>query len=83
MLQPAVQRVRQTSPEGIVQGLKTSATYVRGVWNRLNGARLDGSDGAAPLGLPLPESTEAQRQQILEQLHDEIEELEKKLQVCK
>jgi hypothetical protein len=80
-LQPAVQRVRETSPEGVLEGLKTSASYVKGVWTRLNGARSDGFERTAPAGLPLPANSEGERNKTLDRLHHQIEELEKKLQV--
>lgn len=79
-LQPAVQRVRETSPEGVLEGLKSSATYLKDVWTRLNGARLDGLSGAAPKDLLVPQSTEAARAKETDQLHEELEKLESQLQ---
>ncbi|KAI3427991.1 hypothetical protein D9Q98_006379 [Chlorella vulgaris] len=80
-LQPAVARVKQTSPEGVVEGLKSSASWARGLWNRLNGSPGQplGKD-AAPFGLPLPASTEEQRKQATAQLNVQLDGLEKKLQ---
>lgn len=79
-LQPAVLRVKQTSPEGVVQGLKSSAVWAKGLWTRLNGS--PGQPLAdAPAGLPLPvSSTEEYRKQEVQQLERKLDGLEKKLQ---
>lgn len=79
-LQPAVARVRETSPEGLIQGVQKSASWARGLWDRLNGSAYDGASSAAPSGLPLPSSFESDRAAAVDALHGEIEELEKKLQ---
>jgi hypothetical protein len=79
-LQPAVARVRETSPEGLIQGAQRGASWARGVWDRLNGSAGDGAGGAAPPGLPPPASTEAARAAVIEGLHAEIEDLEGRLQ---
>lgn len=79
-LQPAVARVRETSPEGLIQGVQKSATWARGLWDRLNGSAYDGASSAAPSGLPLPSTLESDRAAAVDALHGEIEELEKKLQ---
>lgn len=79
-LQPAVQRVKETSPEGVVEGLKTSAVWAKGLWNRLNGSPGQPLDKDAPFGLPLPVGTEEQRKQHMQQLNLQLDALEKKLQ---
>ncbi len=82
-LQPAVARVRDemtTSPESLIEGVQKSATWARGLWDRLNGSAYDGATSAAPSGLPLPGTLESDRAVAVEALHGEIEELEKKLQ---
>ncbi|KAL4443418.1 hypothetical protein ABPG75_011155 [Micractinium tetrahymenae] len=79
-LQPAVQRVKETSPEGVVEGLKTSAVWARGLWNRLNGSPGQPLDKDAPFGLPLPMGSEEQRKQHMQQLNMQLDALEKKLQ---
>ncbi len=79
-LQPAVARVRETSPEGLIEGVQKSATWARGLWDRLNGSAYDGASSAAPSGLPLPSTLESDRTAAVDNLHSEIEELEKKLQ---
>jgi LETM1-like protein len=79
-LQPAVARVRETSPEGLIEGVQKSATWARGLWDRLNGSAYDGASSAAPSGLPLPLTLESDGAAAVDALHGEIEELEKKLQ---
>jgi len=79
-LQPAVARVRETSPVGLIQGVQRSGTWARGLWDRLNGSAYDGASSAAPSGLPLPSTLESDRAAAVDALLGEIEELEKKLQ---
>lgn len=78
-LQPAVARVRGTSPQGFITSVKSGALWARGVWDRLNGAAVSGGGTGAPEGLPLPTSTDAERAAVIKGLHGEIEELENKL----
>ncbi|PRW56758.1 LETM1 and EF-hand domain-containing anon- mitochondrial [Chlorella sorokiniana] len=83
-LQPAVQRtaglVKETSPEGVVQGLKSSAVWAKGLWNRLNGSPGQPFTKDGPFNLPLPVGTEEQRKQALQQLNVQLDALEKQLQ---
>lgn len=79
-LQPAVEKVRGTSPEGVIQSVQRSALWARGLWDRLNGASSPSGSGAAPEDLPLPIATDAQRGANVEALLGEISELEAKLQ---
>lgn len=80
-LQPAVARVRKTSPEGFIQGFQQSASWARGLWDRLNGATDDAGAAAVAAILPLPFPTKkSENSTIIEKLHTEINELESKLQ---
>lgn len=80
-LQPAVARVRKTSPEGFIQGFQQSATWARGLWDRLNGATDDAGAAVVAAILPLPFPTKkSENSTIIEKLHTEINELESKLQ---
>lgn len=78
-LQPAVARVRRTSPQGVVQGIKSSAVWARDLWTRLNGGSAAGARDA-PQGLPLPTSSEEARKRRVAALNVEIEALEERLQ---
>lgn len=77
-LQPAVAKVRDT--KGIIEGVKSGASWAKDVWGRLNGVPLDAMTVNGPSGLPLMTTTEADRTAAAGALHGEIEELEKKLQ---
>ena len=79
-VQPAVARVRDTSPEVLIEGVQRSATWAAGLWGRLNGSAADGGLSAAPSDLPLPTASDGERAATVDALHGEIEELEKKLQ---
>lgn len=79
-LQPAVRRVRETSPEGVVAAVKASATWVGGVWDRLNGTAFRAGADGIPTNLPGLVTTEEQRSANIAKLSLEIDELEKKLQ---
>lgn len=81
-LQPAVARVKVSSPQGVIQSLQGGAVWARGLWERLNGAGREGALGGAgaPEGLPLPSLKENERAAAIDDLHKEIEELERKLQ---
>jgi hypothetical protein len=74
--------VKQTSPEGVVQGLKSSAVWAGGLWNRLNGSPGQPlGKGASPFGLALPASSEEERKAAIQQLNLQLDALEKQLQV--
>jgi hypothetical protein len=81
-LQPAVARVKVSSPQGVIRSLQSGAVWARGLWERLNGAGREGALGGvgAPEGLPLPSLQESERDAAIDALHKEIEELERKLQ---
>eukprot|EP00887_Chlorella_sp_A99_P006091 scaffold22.g6091.t1 len=78
-LQPAVARVRETSPQAVVKGVKSSAVWARDLWRRLNGGGTGGVTDA-PQGLPLPTSSEEARKKRIAVLHKEIDALEDQLQ---
>jgi len=80
-LQPAVARVTKTSPEGFIQGFQQSASWARGLWDRLNGATDDSGAAAVAAILPLPFPTKkSESTTVINKLHNEINELESKLQ---
>lgn len=73
-LQPAVAKVRETSPQSLIEGFQD-------LWKRLNGTGGDvGADVvSSALSLPFPTAV-GKDATILEFLHDKIVELESKLQ---
>ena len=56
-LQPAVAKVRSSTPRDWVGNAKAAATYARELWDRLNGGRAGEVAIRPPDGLPLPAST--------------------------
>lgn len=56
-LQPAVAKVRSSTPRDWVGNAKAAATYARGLWDRLNGGKAGEVAIRPPDGLPLPAST--------------------------
>ena len=70
-----------TSPQGVLQGIKSGARGLRDLWVRLNGGSGRGSRARLPDGLPQPVSSEEGRGEEIAQLNLLLEGLEKRLQV--
>lgn len=79
-LQPAVKKVRESSPKDLVANVKAGATYAQGLWDRLNGGEAGKIDKRLPEGLALPSSTKEERQASISELSLEVSSLEKQLQ---
>ena len=58
-----VLKVRETPPEGWLEGVRRGPGYVKGVWDRLNGRGRANDRSTLPAGLPLPVSTKVRRLQ--------------------
>lgn len=73
-IQPAVAKVRETSPQSFIEGFQD-------LWKRLNGTGGDATAEAvsSALSLPFPKAI-GKDADVLEFLHDKIVELESKLQ---
>ncbi|GAB4813221.1 hypothetical protein N2152v2_000267 [Parachlorella kessleri] len=68
-----------TSPQGVLQGIKSGARGLRDLWVRLNGGG-GGSRARLPDGLPQPVCSEEGRGEEVAQLNMLLEGLEKRLQ---
>jgi hypothetical protein len=61
------------------QVVRESGTYLKGLWDRLNGGGARGGR-RLPAGLPLPASSKKEVERIISELGRELESLEKRLQ---
>lgn len=79
-LQPAVQKVRKSSPKDWVGNLRAGATYAGELWDRLNGGGAGSKAKRLPEGLAMPEPTKEERAAVISALSLEVNGLEKRLQ---
>ena len=76
-------QVRQTQPAALLPGLKSGASYAKGLWLRLNGSPVEAGSPASAILATLPRPMQPDRDQrsarIL-QYSQSIDALEKRLQ---
>jgi hypothetical protein len=75
-IKPALQRAQERD---IVEVVLESGTYLRGLWDRLNGGG-GGGRRALPTGLPMAASSKKEVERMISELGRELESLEKRLQ---
>ena len=77
-------QARTTPVSAVVGGISSTASYAKGLWDRLNGGGRRAVPGTAglelPYQLPVPIDTRAQRAAAIAQLSRAIDALEQKLQ---
>ena len=74
-IKPALARAQERD---LVEVLQESSSYLRGLWDRLNGGG-GGARRALPAGLPLPAASRKEVERVIGELGRELESLEKRL----